>query len=252
VSAFSILALLATVLATSTISGIFGMAGGVVLMGVLAALLPVSAAMVTHGVIQIAANGSRAVAHRAHIAWPIGGFYLAGAVAALGLLALLAFNPTAAFVNLGLALVSFLVWLPAKRFALDAAKPAHAALCGLSVTMLNISAGVAGPLLDVFFVNTQLTRHQIVATKAVTQVASHLAKVAFYGAPMLLAARQGGLPPAWVFALAIPLSFVGTVLGARILDKMSDRSFLAWTKWLITAMGVVYLWRGLTLLGNGP
>lgn len=246
-SALSIVALLATVLITTTISGVFGMAGGVIFMGVLAALLPVSAAMITHGVIQIAANGSRAVAHRRHIAWALLGFYAAGAVAAFAILAVIAFHPSLAFVNLGLAFVSFLVWLPAKRFALNAEKPAHAAFCGLSVTGLNIAAGVAGPLLDVFFVNTTLTRHQTVATKAVTQVMSHLAKVAFYGAPFVLAA-QDGLPPWWLFALAIPLSFLGTALGAQILDRISDKSFLAWTKWLITAMGVFYLWRGLSLL----
>jgi uncharacterized membrane protein YfcA len=189
-SALSIVAILATVLITATISGVFGMASGVIFMGVLAALLPVSAAMVTHGVIQIAAKGFRAAAHRRHIAWPILGPYLAGAVAAFGLLALAAFNPTAAFVNLVLALVSFLVRLPAKRFALKARRPAHPALCGLSVTALNISAGVAGPLLDVCFVNTSLTRHQTRATKAVALVMSHLAKMAFYGAPFVAAAES--------------------------------------------------------------
>jgi uncharacterized protein len=248
-SALSTFALLATVLVTTTISGVFGMAGGVIFMGVLAALLPVSAAMVTHGVIQIGANGSRAVAHRRHINWRIIGFYVIGAFAALGIFALASFSPTAAFVNLGLAFVSFLVWLPAKRFTLDAARPADAALCGLSVTGLNMSAGVAGPLLDVFFVKTALTRHQIVATKAVTQVASHLAKIAFYGAPLLAAVQIDGLPQLWLFAIAIPLSFLGTAIGARILDRMSDKSFLAWTKWMLTGMGVFYLWRGIALLG---
>ena len=34
---------------TATLSGVFGMAGGLVLMGCLALMLPVSAAFVTHG-----------------------------------------------------------------------------------------------------------------------------------------------------------------------------------------------------------
>jgi uncharacterized membrane protein YfcA len=249
-SVLSIAALLATVLVTSTISGVFGMAGGVILMGVLAALLPVSAAMITHGVIQLAANGSRAFAHRGHIAWPILGSYLLGAAAAWGGLAVVAFHPSAAFVHLGLAAVSFLVWLPAKRLALNAQFPAHAGLCGFSVTGLNISAGVAGPLLDVFFVNTALTRHQIVATKAVTQVASHLAKIGFYASAALAASNAQSLPPLWLFIIAIPLSFLGTALGAQILDRMSDKRFLDWTKALITVMGFVFLWRGLVLLGQ--
>ena len=48
----SIAAMFITILAffTATLSGIFGMAGGLVLMGGLALVLPVSAAFVTHGV----------------------------------------------------------------------------------------------------------------------------------------------------------------------------------------------------------
>ena len=47
---------------TSFISGIFGMAGGMLLIGFLLMILPVPVAMVFHGVIQIAANGWRVLA----------------------------------------------------------------------------------------------------------------------------------------------------------------------------------------------
>ena len=56
---------------TALLSGIFGMAGGLVLMGALALVLPVSVAFVTHGLLQLVANGWRAVLHRQHIAWPM-------------------------------------------------------------------------------------------------------------------------------------------------------------------------------------
>ena len=46
--------------ATSVLSGIVGMAGGMVLMFVLITLLPVSSAMVLHAATQLTANGSRA------------------------------------------------------------------------------------------------------------------------------------------------------------------------------------------------
>ena len=44
-------------LVTSILSGIFGMAGGMILMGLLLWLLPVADAMALHGVTQIASNG---------------------------------------------------------------------------------------------------------------------------------------------------------------------------------------------------
>ena len=52
---------------TATLSGVFGMAGGLILMGGLALVLPVSAAFVTHGMLQLVANGWRAVLHRRHV-----------------------------------------------------------------------------------------------------------------------------------------------------------------------------------------
>ena len=52
--------LIITAFLTALLSGIFGMAGGLVLMGALALVLPVSAAFVTHGLLQLVANGWRA------------------------------------------------------------------------------------------------------------------------------------------------------------------------------------------------
>jgi uncharacterized membrane protein YfcA len=232
--------LLVVVLVTATVSGVFGMAGGLMLMGALTLAMPVSAAMVTHGAVQFVSNGWRAFLHRKHIDWRIILYYGAGSAVAAGILALVTYQPTKAWVFLLLGLVPGLAWIPKGRFNLDAAKPAHAVGCGLTVTGLNVIAGVSGPLLDVFFVRTALTRHQIVATKAATQAFSHTVKMVFYGAPMLGAA-QTGLPPWWFFAAAAPLAMIGAWLGGMVLDRMSDVNFLKWTRWIVTAIGVVYL-----------
>lgn len=232
--------LLATAFLTSTLSGVFGMAGGLVLMGALALVLPVSAAFVAHGLIQIVANGGRAALHVRHVRWSIVGWYALASVVAALVVALAAWAPSKPVLYLLLGLTPMLVWLPRERLSLDAARPAHAFISGLLVTGLNLLAGVAGPLLDVFFVRTALTRHQIVATKAATQVFSHLAKVTVYGAPLWASADAAVLSP-WVLAAAVPLSIAGTVTGGRILDRMSDAGFLAWTRWIVTAIGVIYL-----------
>ena len=243
--------ILAVALVTSTVSGVFGMAGGLMLMGALALVLPVSAALVTHGLIQMAANGWRAVLHRRHLQWRIVGLYALGSAAVAGALAFVAYVPSKPLLYLMLGLVPGLTWLPRRILALDAARPAQAVACGVLVTGLNLLAGVAGPLLDIFFIRTALTRHRIVATKAATQVFSHLAKVLVYGAPLL---RSGGagMPPAWVFVLAVPLAMAGTVLGGRILDRMSDAGFIRWTRWIVTAVGLVYLVQAAQLFAAAP
>jgi uncharacterized membrane protein YfcA len=225
---------------TAALSGIFGMAGGLALKGALALVLPVSATFVTHGLLQLVANGWRAILHRKHVAWPIVGIYALGAFVAAGIMAFIALEPTRAMLYLLMGLVPGLVWLPKDWVKLDASKPSQAFVCGLGVTGVNLTAGVAGPVLDIFFVRTALTRHAIVATKAATQVFSHLMKVAVYGAP-LIATHGKGLPPVWVFALAIPLSMVGTAAGGLVLDRLNDVDFKRYLRLTITAIGAGYL-----------
>lgn len=235
---------------TATLSGVFGMAGGLVLMGALAFVLPVQAAFVSHGILQLVANGWRAILHRKHVRWDIVGWYALASLLAGLIVAGLSFAPSKPLLFLLLGLVPFLTWLPQSWIRLDAARPTQAFLSGLSVTGLNLTAGVAGPLLDIFFVRTELSRHAIVATKAATQVFAHLAKILVYGAP-LLAGTAVGMPPLWVFAIAIPLSMAGTWVGGQILDRMTDVNFKRWTRWIVTAVGVSYLVRAAQLFMGG-
>jgi len=203
-------------------------------------VLPVSAALVTHGLIQMAANGWRAILHRKHVQWRIVGLYAVGSAIAGAVVAFLSYAPSKPLLYLLLGLVPGLTWLPRRVLQLDAVKPLHALVSGLLVTGLNLVAGVAGPLLDIFFIRTDLTRHRIVATKAATQVFSHLAKVLVYGAPLVRAGGPG-MPPTWVFVAAVPLAMLGTVAGGQILDRMTDRRFIAWTRWVVTGIGAIYL-----------
>jgi uncharacterized membrane protein YfcA len=232
--------LLAAAFGTATLSGVFGMAGGLVLMGALALVLPVKAAFVTHGLLQLAANGWRAILHRRHVRWDIVVLYALASLVVGVVVGAIAFTPSKPLLYLLLGLIPAVLWLPQRWVRLDAAKPGQAFASGLLVTGVNLTAGVAGPLLDIFFVRTELTRHAIVATKAATQVFSHLAKIVVYGLP-LVAVPASGLPSVWVFVLAVPLSMAGAVVGGKILERMTDVNFKRWTRWIVTAVGLVYL-----------
>ena len=205
----------------------------------------------THGVVQIVANGARAVLHRRHINWRTALLYMVGALIAGLVVAAVSYAPSKPLLFLLLGLTPILVWLPKKSLTLDAQRPGHAFVCGLMVTGLNLLAGVAGPLLDIFFVRTNMTRHQIVATKAATQVFSHLAKVIVYGAP-LLKVTGTGMPPVWLFVVAAPLSIAGTVVGGKILDRLTDKTFIKWTRLIVTGIGLVYLVQAGQLYANRP
>ena len=230
------------------ISGLFGMAGGLVFMGIIASLMSVSAAMVVHGVVQSVSNGSRSAILREHIRWDILGWQLLGALPAILLMLWVAFTPNKAQLFLVLGLLPLLLWLPRGILAGDAEKPAHAILCGAMVMGLNLSAGVAGPALDFFYVKTALTRKAIVATKAVTMFASHLVKILYFGIPLITAQGLADLPPVWVLVFAIPAVIIGTKIGTSLLEKFSDVGFRKYTRILVTCVGAVYVLRGLSLL----
>ncbi len=232
--------LIATSFATALLSGIFGMAGGLVLMGALAFVLPVAAAFVTHGILQLVANGWRAVLHRQHIKWRVMVWFIGATLIGGSFVASFQMIPSKPLLFLLLGLVPMLVWLPKSWLALDAAKPWHALVFGTLASILNLTAGVAGTFLDTLFVRTGLSRHEIVATKAAIQSLNHLTKIAIYGW-VLAGTNASALPPWWLFALAIPASMFGTTVGGWVLDRMTDTNFKQWTAWIVTAIGVVYL-----------
>src|SRR5688572_20076871 len=91
-------------LLTSFISGILGMAGGMILMGILLAMMPLPAAMMLHGITQLASNGWRALLWRASVEWRVLRGYCLGALVALAFFAVvqLVVSKPIALITLGL------------------------------------------------------------------------------------------------------------------------------------------------------
>lgn len=244
--------LIVSAFVTAGISGMFGMAGGLIFLGIIATFLTVAEAMVVHGAIQSVSNSYRAYLIRDGLRWDIIGWQLMGAIPIIGLLLWASVSLNKAQLFLALGFLPLLLWLPKGLLQGDAEKPPHAILCGALVMGLNLTAGVAGPALDFFYVKTQLSRHEIVATKALTMFASHLVKILYFGIPLFLASDLAGLPPLWVFIACIPAVMLGTFLGTRLLRKFSDIGFRSVTRYLVTAIGAVYIIRGLFLIGVLP
>lgn len=226
---------------TAVLSGVFGMAGGMVLMGVYVALLPVATAMVLHGATQLVANGVRALILYRHVYWRGVGFYVAGALTSFFVLLPLRYVPDQLLVFLGLGLVPFLApLLPSRWF--DFERPAAALSCGAQVAALNLMAGAAGPLLDVAFVDTRLSKNQIVASKAFVQVFSHCLKLVYF-APLM---STDALEPALLVAILVA-TLLGTWTGTRILERLSDRRFRVLSRWLVYGIGIAYLFKAVSM-----
>lgn len=231
-----------TVLVTSFLSGILGMAGGMILMGVLVLLMPVPAAMMLHGITQMAANGWRAWLWRREIDWRVFRGTCLGAVLVLAVFSLLQLAGSRPVVYLVLGITPFISYLLPAALKLNVDRRGHSFLCGVVCTTLALLAGVSGPLLDVFFLTSKLDRRGVVATKAASQTFSHLVKIAYFG--VLLSSAHGRVEW-WFGLLMVALAVVGTTLSRKVLEAISDRDFRLWTRRVVTVIGVFYLANGL-------
>jgi uncharacterized membrane protein YfcA len=104
--------------------------------------------------------------------------------------------------------------------------------------------GVAGPLIDSFFLGGKLDRREIVATKAMCQIISHTLKLAYFGGII----EQAGTLDPMLAVLAIVASMVGTTVSKRFLEMMSDRQYRLWANRIIATIAGYYIIHGTTML----
>lgn len=232
-------------LVTSFISGILGMAGGMILMGVLLALLPLPAAMMLHGVTQLASNAWRALLWRNEVDWRVFRGYAYGALLALALFAAVRLVVGKPVALIAMGFTPFVtLWLP-EGLHLNVERRGHPISCGIICSALSLTAGVSGPILDIFFVRSKMRRHAVVATKAITQSFSHILKIVYFGAVVSL---EGGRVDPWTGAMMVGLAIAGTSLSRGVLERMNDVSFRRWTRWTVLTLGLFYLGDGVYLL----
>lgn len=229
------------------VSGVFGMGGGFLLLGALLAVLDVPSAMVVFGIFLLVACSYRAWLWRAHIIWPIIGRYFMASMVAYGIMRLVAFVPDKAFVYVCLGLMPFLAELLPKSISLDVSKPRVSYICGAVVSVLQVVAGGAGNVLDVFFQKSALDRREIVATKAATQPVAQVLRIVYF-----LSFFDFEMPvPGWLVALICLAAMAGTFAAGGVLTRMSEHQFRRWSQVMIFGISTVFLARGIWLYAVG-
>lgn len=234
-------------LVTSFISGILGMAGGMILMGVLLAFLLLPAAMMLHGICQFSANGWRAGMLRREIDWRVFRGYAIGAVLALALFAVLRIVVSKPVALIAMGLTPFVALVLPERLHLNVERRGQAFVCGFLCSAISLTAGISGPILDIFFVRSKMTRHKVVATKASTQSLSHVLKIIYFGGVL---AVEGGTVEPWLAVTMVALAVVGTSLSRQVLERITDASFRLWTRWTVMTLGSIYLASGVMSLAR--
>jgi uncharacterized membrane protein YfcA len=242
-----IAALGALMVATAFLSGLFGMAGGLILIGVLLTILPLPSAMVLHAITQMASNGWRAFLWRALIRWRPVFVYLIGCALALAVWSIARYVPDKPIALLLLGVTPFMARLTPKGLKPNPDSIWQGATYGSICMGLMLMTGVSGPLMDTFFLGGNFGRREVVATKATCQVASHFTKLIYFGG---IIDQAASLDPV-LAAIAVAASMLGTTLARRILEAMSDAQFRIWANRLITTVAGYYILYGSWLLLAG-
>ncbi len=233
-------------LLTSALTAVLGFGGGIVLLALLLLVVDPVVAIPLHAAIQIASNGTRTVIRRHDVEW--------GIVARSSLLLLpaglltvpLARAAPEAVLQVAIAVtVLVATWVP-ERTALEVPAPSPGGWIGVGAVAgaLNPLVGATGPLFAPLYKAASSTRQRFVGTFAGAQVAGHLAKLVLFGAAGL--APTGHLP---AVAAGIAGVVVGTELGSRVLDRMSEQRFRSLYLAAITGVALYLVVDGLAEAG---
>jgi hypothetical protein len=235
------LALAVVAFVAAMLAAITGFGGAAVLLPMLVLVFGVREAIPILTVAQLIGNGSRVWFNRRELDWKVVAWFALGGVpmAILGGI-LFARAPLVALTRvLGVFLILIVVWRhiwrgnprrpPLKLFA----------VIGAVSSFLSALLGSVGPLMAPFFLAYGLVKGAYIGTEALSTVVMHLAK--------LIAYKQSAILPlhAVLAGLALgPIMVGGSFAGKRIVDRISERVFVAIIELTLLAAGTLFIWKG--------
>jgi len=215
------------------------MAGGILLLGAMTFVMPFQTVVPIHGLVQLTSNFSRSWILRKSIhrkifyhfllGSPLGGF--------AGYLLLSRVTKPEWFLSLVILLLVYVVFKP-KKLPYLKINLFGFTLLGLLAACLGCLIGATGPILAPFFIREDLTKEQIVATKAACQIVVHLIKL-----PIFFALSFAYDEYVWLILLMVITVIIGTRLGTFLLQRIDGKQFMRYVKiaMLIMAVRLIYV-----------
>ena len=231
----------AAALLSAFIGSVAGSGGSTVLLPVLVLYFGIRDAVPIITIANLSANLSRSVINRGEIVYPVVGWFTLGTVPAsvLGAWLFTATPPEILTRLLGGLLISLVVWRRVRQLGLSPPRSRPAAWflpLGTLFGFLEGLMGSVGPLMAPFFLAHGLMRGAYIGTDAfVTSVMQAIKLGVFGGArlvgPGILAA---GLT-------LVPFMVLGTMLGKKMLHRVSDSVFSILLELVLVAAGLNFL-----------
>jgi uncharacterized membrane protein YfcA len=230
--------LLAGAFVASIVAAVAGFGGAAILLPILVALFGPRDAIPILAVAGLVSNGSRVALNRGAISWQIvGWFALGGIPAALIGGFLFAAAPLEALTRLiGAFLLASVAWRHLRPRPSGVLGPRTFTVIGAVFAFASALVGSIGPIMAPFFLAAGLVKSAYIGTEAAASVVMQVAKLVAYGIAAILTPFMGALG-----LLMVPAMLTGTWIGKRIVDRMSERIFIAVIEVVLVVTGVVFL-----------
>ena len=203
--------------ATSFVTAAAGIGGGVLLVAIMATVMPAAAIVPVHGAVQIGSNGGRALILLKHVQTAVMLPFLAGSVIGAVIGGMVAIQLAPHFLKIGLG--CFILWSVWGK-TIKATGRLAVLGTGIFSSFLTMFFGATGMFISAMVKTLDLGRLEHVATHAMCMTAQHIIKIVVFGI-----LGFGFAPYFWLIGAMILSGFIGTVIGKRVLVKMSDAAF---------------------------
>lgn len=206
---------------TSVISAIAGMGGGVLLISLMTFVLPYTAIVPIHGVVQFVSNSSRAFYLRKNVRLDFFvPFVLATPIGLVIAYQILSRFTRPDFYYLLLALfILYVVFKPKHLPQIMLRKKGWATL-GAFAALQGSLMGAAGPLIAPFYIRDDLSKEEVIATKAAQQLVIHFSKI-----PLFLSLDFNYSQYSLTIIAMSVAAMLGTFSGVKILAHFEERMF---------------------------
>jgi len=220
--------------ATSILSALAGLGGGLLLLVVIAQFFAPATAIPIQGGIQLVSNGSRAFLLRSDIAWsPVGwSSLLLFPASVLGATVATAMPEDATRLAMGL-FVLLVAWRPQLLKWSGTDKLPERALIGVGAVsgFLNSTVGASGPVTSPFFKAVTAGHKAFVATAAASQVIAHASKITAFTLDEFSIADHLG-----VIGIGATGVVMGSWVGTRMLGRVSEARLNTLFKTVLTLL----------------
>lgn len=222
-------------LATSTMTGVLGMGGGLLLLGFMPWFLPAAAVIPVHGVTQLASNSSRAWFGRQAIQWDILLPYCLGGVIGTACFALILQAISLDYLPLFIACYILLSqW--SNVFNRLVERFESFVLLGFIQVGLSLLTGTIGPVHMVLLKKRYRQKDDIVATAALLMTVKHGLKVLAF---VLIGVKI------WQFGdvmlTMIIAAIIGSFIGTKLRGKIHGEKFNLALKIILTLLAIKML-----------